>query len=80
MTTATVDDRKRVRLPGAKPGQVLAVEQNADGVITLTPMKKAETGPPKARLVKRGGRTYLSTGSGQKMNEQVLKELLAEFP
>jgi len=39
MTTVTVDDRKRVRLPDAKPKQVFAYESNADGSITLTPVK-----------------------------------------
>jgi len=39
MTTATVDDRKRVRLPDAKPGQVLAIRDNGDGSITLIPVK-----------------------------------------
>jgi hypothetical protein len=39
MITATVDDRKRVRLPDAKPGQVLAIQDNGDGSITLTPVK-----------------------------------------
>jgi hypothetical protein len=39
VTTAKVDDRKRVLIPQAKPGQVLAVQQNPDGSITLTPIK-----------------------------------------
>jgi hypothetical protein len=39
MTTATVDDRKRVRLPNATPGQVLAIQDNPDGSVTLSPVK-----------------------------------------
>ena len=41
MTTVTVDDRKRVRLPSAKPGQVFALE-SSDGAILLTPVKAIE--------------------------------------
>jgi len=39
MTTVTVDDRKRVRIPSAKPGQVFAIENASDGAVTLTPVK-----------------------------------------
>ena len=39
MTTVTVDDRKRVRLPSAKPGQVFALETGDAGSVTLTPVK-----------------------------------------
>ena len=39
MSTVTADDRKRVRIPDAKPGQVFSYENNADGSVTLTPIK-----------------------------------------
>jgi len=39
MSTVTADDRKRVRIPDAKPGQVFAYENNADGSVTLNPLK-----------------------------------------
>ena len=39
MTTVTADDRKRVRIPDAKPGQVFAYESTEDGSVTLTPVK-----------------------------------------
>jgi len=39
ITTVTVDDKKRVRLPNAKPGQVFAFESAEDGSVTLTPVK-----------------------------------------
>ena len=39
MTTITVDERKRVRLPDAKPGQVFAYANNGDGSLTLTPVR-----------------------------------------
>jgi hypothetical protein len=48
MTTATVDDKQRVRLKNVKPGVVLAVQENADGTITLAPVKAdmPEPSPP----------------------------------
>jgi hypothetical protein len=48
MITATVDDRKRVTLPSATPGAVLEVQENADGSITLCPVKteRKEKYPP----------------------------------
>jgi hypothetical protein len=53
VTTATVDDKKRVRLACTKPGQVLAVTENADGSITLTPVKADVKEPfPRGSLVK----------------------------
>jgi hypothetical protein len=39
MKTLTADPYKRVRINSAKPGQVFAVTENADGSIMLTPMK-----------------------------------------
>jgi hypothetical protein len=39
MKVATVDDRHRIRIPDLKPGQVLAYQGNADGSVTLTPVK-----------------------------------------
>jgi hypothetical protein len=39
MVTATVDDKQRVRLKSMKPGQVLAVQENADGSVLLAPVK-----------------------------------------
>ncbi len=38
MTKATVDDLKRIRLPDAQPGQVLAIEANPEGGWKLTPL------------------------------------------
>ena len=39
MTTVTVDDRKRVRIPDAKPGQVFSLESDSEGTVVLTPVK-----------------------------------------
>lgn len=53
MHAATIDDRKRVRIPDAKPGQVVSVESNPDGSWTLIPLKaEAKQRFPKGSLVK----------------------------
>ena len=39
MTTLIVDDRKRVRIPDAKPGQVFACEPGPGGSFKLIPVK-----------------------------------------
>jgi hypothetical protein len=45
MKTLTVDARKRVRIPDAKPKQVFAYENHWNGTITLTEVK-AEASEP----------------------------------
>jgi hypothetical protein len=39
MITAKADDRKRVVVPQAKPGQIFTIQGNPDGTITLSPLK-----------------------------------------
>ena len=63
METVKVDDKKRVRLPDAKPGQVLAYEMSGE-VFTLTPIKKDEPQAIRGRLVRRKGRLMLSVPDG----------------
>jgi hypothetical protein len=40
--TLTVDARKRVRIPDAKPKQVFTYKNNGDGSITLTAIKRKQ--------------------------------------
>ena len=42
MRTLTVDDSKRIRIPTAKPRQVFALTENADGSVLLVPVKAAQ--------------------------------------
>ena len=60
MKTVTVDDCHRVCLPDAKPGQVLALEEQADG-FKLTFVRKAEPKTVKLKLVERAGRLVADT-------------------
>ena len=52
MTTVTVDDRKRVRIPDAKPKQVFSYKANPDGSVLLVPVKeeRKEMFPPGSLL------------------------------
>lgn len=49
----TVDDRKRIRVPDAKPRQVFAYENNGDGTLKLTLVTIEAKEPfPKGSLLK----------------------------
>jgi hypothetical protein len=78
MITTKADKRKRMLVPQAKPGQVYAVKENANGSLTLTVVEARESPPPKCRLAKEDGFTVILPG--QPINEQAVKELLADFP
>jgi hypothetical protein len=52
--TTNADDRKRVVVPQAKPGQVYDAQANGDGSMTLTPLKPARRAPRFLKLEKRG--------------------------
>ena len=39
MTVIKTDNRKRVMLPDAKPGQVFAYVRDSSGVVTLSPVR-----------------------------------------
>ena len=78
MITTRADKQKRVFVPQAKPGQEYAVEANADGGFTLTVVEPTRRPPQKCRLAKEDGFTVIVPG--QPINEDAIKELLAEFP
>ena len=53
MKIVHADDRKRVPIPDAKPGQAFAYQENGKGTITLTPVKTDAKEPfPKGSLRK----------------------------
>ena len=76
--TTKADDQNRVVVPQAKPGQVYAVQANADGGFTLTVVKEPASARPGCRLAKEDGFTVVVPE--QPIDEQAIKELLAEFP
>lgn len=78
MTTATVDDRKRVRIPDAKPGQVFSIEAGPDGSIVL---RVVEPRRSKVRLVKpvlRDGLLVLPVSAGELDAEALDREIREE--
>ena len=42
MSTSTVDTKKRIVLPGGRPGDVFDVQQQADGRLLLVRLEKPE--------------------------------------
>ncbi len=78
MTTTKADHRKRVMVPQVKPGQVYAVQENANGSLTLTVVERKEPARSKCRLAKEAGFTVVVPG--QPIDELAIKELLADFP
>lgn len=78
MKTLTVDDNNRVQLPDVKPYQVFAHEKEADGRIILTPLATEVSKPANVRFEKRG--RYTVGVLDREINEEALKEALANFP
>jgi hypothetical protein len=76
--TLITDNKRRVRIPDAKPGQVWAYEI-APGVVTLTEVKKVEPKPAKARLVK-SPKGYLVFRSDRVITAEETRKALDEFP
>ena len=78
MITATADNQKRVVVPQAKPGQVYAISENADGSFTLTVVKPIEEANLKCRVTTENGFTVVVPE--QPIDESAIKEMLADFP
>ena len=80
MHTVTVDDRKRVRLPTAEPGQVFSFESERDGSIKLVPLKPPVTSEPrriKAKLIRRGN-ALVFEAKGIKIDPEAISQAVRE--
>src|ERR1700722_1549094 len=78
MTVGT-DNTKRVTLRLAKPGDRYDVQIVSNGNYILTKLEPVQSkGPAKVRMEKRG--KYHVGVSDQPINEEALKEAVAEFP
>ena len=73
--TVITDSKKRVTLP-AKPGSRFDVQAFGEDKYILTRLEKVT--PPRARILKRGGRMYLTNGRTLTNND--VQQALAEFP
>jgi hypothetical protein len=51
MVTLKADDRRRIQIPDAEPGQVFAYEVSGN-VVKLTPLRPVEDDVPVVKLVK----------------------------
>jgi hypothetical protein len=76
MHIVTLDKQKRVRIPDAKAGEVFDYEHASNGVITLTPVKKADA---KERFP-RGSLKYLCTPAANKEREQIAAGTIMGVP
>ncbi len=75
MHTLTIDDKRRIRLPAGKPGDVLAYQENGDGSVTLTPVK-ADTKEP----FPEGSLAYLCTPERDAEMAEIAKAFIIGVP
>jgi hypothetical protein len=79
MKTLTVDDRQRIRLPQAKPGEVFAYEPNSDGTIKLVPVvPKRGSKRVVAKLVKRGKGLFFQLPDGYTLDPDAIGKAVVE--
>jgi bifunctional DNA-binding transcriptional regulator/antitoxin component of YhaV-PrlF toxin-antitoxin module len=77
--TVVADNKKRVTIRLAKPGDRFDVEVAGNGKFVLTRLEPVtERRPAKVRIKKRGG--YSVGVLGRPISEAAIKEALAEFP
>jgi len=75
--TVTADDKKRVVLAQAKPGDRFDVQVSSNGYV-LRKLEPVQSQPAKVRFMKRDG--YTVAIADQPINEEALREALADFP
>ena len=76
--TVTADEKKRVILPSARPGDTFDVQLTGEGKVVLTRLERAQPEPAQVTVEKRG---RFSVGVLKRpIDEEALKEALAEFP
>lgn len=78
MTTIKADNQKRVLLPQATPGQIYTVQENSDGSITLKAISALAPNIPTCRLAEEDG--FAVAVPNQPIDEEAIRELLADFP
>jgi hypothetical protein len=75
--TVIADNKKRVTLPTAKPGDRFDIQISGEGFL-LRKLEPVESRPAKVRFEKRG--KYTVGVLDRPIDEKVIKELVAEFP
>jgi len=75
--TVTADEKRRVRLPSARPGDKFDVQLAGEGKVVLTRLEPAQSESAQVRIEKRG---RFSVGVlDHPINEETLKQALADF-
>jgi hypothetical protein len=79
MKTLPVDDRHRVTIPEAEPGQVFEYEPAADGTIKLVPVP-TEPEPKRvyAKLTNIGGKLIFKLPEGYRLDPEAIAQAVAE--
>ena len=78
MKIVKVDNKKRVRIPEFRPGQVYTYATNPSGSLTLTELKPVKPKPPKVRIVIKSGRKLLS--SDRVVSNADVQKVMEQFP
>ncbi len=76
--TVITDNKCRVVLPMAKPGELYDVQFSDRGKLMLTKLEPVESRPAKVRIVKRDGFTVGVLN--QPINEASILDALSDFP
>jgi hypothetical protein len=81
MTTVKADERRRVTIPCAEPGQEFAWREAANGTVILRPIERVR--PRRARkvtvgLVKRGGMLLADLPKGFKLDPDAISQAVRE--
>lgn len=79
MKTLKVDSKRRVIIPGAAPGQVLAYESQGDGRFLLTVVIKRERKPRVVvKPVKKNGMLMIPIPPGDEIDQEALVRQIHE--
>jgi hypothetical protein len=76
--TVTADNKRRVVLPSAKPGDLFEVQFSGEGKLTLTKLKPIRSRTTPVRFEKRG--KYTVGISERPVSSEAIRQALADFP
>jgi hypothetical protein len=76
--TVSADNKRRVVLPWAKPGDLFEVQYCGEGKLTLTKLEPIRSRRTRVRFEKRG--KYTVGVSESQVSLEAIKEALAHFP
>ena len=77
--TVVADQKKRVTLRLANPGDRFDVQESGEGQFTLTKLEPVKSARPSKVKIEKRGRYHVGV-LGRPINGKVLAEALAQFP